>query len=159
MAISSEFPSSLDEFDNTDYTAGIILSHPLGNREAKSQLHRANLQRMKYQESMDYLKQKIQVEVRQAILEIKRYREKIIASQANRKKQEEKLKGEQEKFRLGRSTNLMVFQAQRDLIEAEVNEVTTIIKQIKTFIALQRVKGTLLQQWSLDVIPPFSDSL
>ena len=158
MANGSEFPSSLDEFDNTDYKAGIVLSRPLGNREAKSQIHRANLQRLKYQESMEYLKQKIQVEVRQAILEIERYREKIIASQANRKKQAEKLKVEQEKFRLGRSTNLMVFQAQRDLIEAEVNEVTAIINQIKTFIDLHMVKGTLLEQWSLDVIPPLSES-
>lgn len=159
MANGSEFPSSLNEFDNTDYKAGIVLSRPLGNREAKSQIHRANLQRLKYQESMEYLKQKIQVEVRKAIIEIERYREKIIASQANRKKQAEKLKVEQEKFRLGRSTNLMVFQAQRDLIEAEVNEVTAIINQIKTFIDLHMVKGTLLEQWSLDIIPPLSDSL
>ena len=94
-----------------------------------------------------------------ASLDSERYREKIIASQANRKKQEEKLKVEQEKFRLGRSTNLMVFQAQRDLIEAEVNEVTAIINQIKTFIDLHMVKGTLLEQWSLDVITPLSESL
>jgi len=158
MANGSEFPASLDEFDDTDYTAGLILSRPLGNREAKSQLHRANLQRLKYQKSIEYLKQKIKVEVRKAILEIDRYREKIIASQANRKMQEEKLKVEQEKFRLGRSTNLMVFQAQRDLIDAEVNEVTATINQIKTFIDLHMVKGTLLEQWSLDVIPPLSDS-
>ncbi|MBN1226615.1 MAG: TolC family protein, partial [Deltaproteobacteria bacterium] len=159
IANGSEFPASLDEFDDTDYTAGVILSRPLGNREAKSQLHRANLQRLKYQESIEYLKQKIKVEVRKAILDIDRYQEKIIASQANRKKQEEKLKVEQEKFRLGRSTNLMVFQAQRDLVDAEVNEVTAIINQIKTFIDLHMKKGTLLEQWSLDVIPPLSESL
>ena len=158
-AHSSRFPSSLDEFDNPDYMAGLIFSRPLGNREAKNQFQRAGLQRLKYLESMEYLKQKIQVEVRQAILKIERYREQIIASRANRKKQEEKLKVEKEKFRLGRSTNLMVFHAQRDLIEAEVKEVTAIIKQIKAFIDLQLAEGTLLEQWSLEVIPPLANSL
>jgi outer membrane protein len=154
MASGSEFPASLRDFDDSDYTAGLNLSRPLGNTGAKAQARQAGLDRLKYQESIEKLKQEVQVEVRKAIVEIDRCREKIVAMQANRSKQEEKLKVEQEKFRLGRSTNLLVFTAQRDLTEAQVNEVTAIIDQIKAFIDLQVSEGTLLQQWSIETGSP-----
>ena len=152
-ASTSEFPSTFDEFDNSNYSAGFSLSRPIGNLKGKSQYEKAHLQRQKYQESIKHLKQMIQVEVRKAILEIECYQEQIKASQVNQKKQEEKLKVEQEKFRLGRSTNLLVFQAQRDLIEAEVNVVTSILNQIKATIDLQATKGTILKEWSINVMP------
>jgi len=154
MASGSDFPASLRDFDDSDYTAGLNLSRPFGNMEAKAQARRAGLNRLKYQESIEKLKQEVQVEVRKAIVEIDRCREKIVAMRANQSKQEEKLKVEQEKFRVGRSTNLLVFQAQRDLTEAQVDEVTAIIDQIKAFIDLQVSEGTLLQQWSIETVSP-----
>ena len=155
IASGSEFPESFNEFDDSDYIAGLNLSRPLGNTEAKAQARRAGLDRLKYQESIENLKQKVQVEVRKAIVEIDRCREQIVAMRANRSKQEEKLKVEQEKFRVGRSTNLEVFKAQRDLTDAQVNEVTAVIEQIKAFIDLQVSEGTLLQQWSIETVSPF----
>lgn len=152
MSTDSKFPSSLSEFEDSDYEVGLKFTHPLERTRAENQYQRANLQRMKYLQSIAHLEQKIEVEVRKAILEIKRYDEQIIASQANQKWQEEKLKVEQEQFRLGRSTNLLVFQAQRDLIAAQVNEVTAIISQLKASIDLQLMEGTLLEHWSIDII-------
>ncbi|MEW6378321.1 MAG: TolC family protein [bacterium] len=154
MASGPEFPQSISEFDDSDYIVGLNLSRPLENTQAKAQSRRAGLSRLKYLESIENLKQIIQVEVRKAIGEIERCREQIFALQANRSKQEEKLKVEQEKFRVGRSTNLLVFQAQRDLTEARVREVTAIIDQIEAFIDLQICEGTLLQQWSIETISP-----
>ncbi|MGA1876044.1 MAG: TolC family protein [bacterium] len=157
IANGPSFPSSFDEFDDYGYTAGLTLSRPWGNRTAESQSQQANLERLQYRESIESLKQEIQVEVRKALSEIQRYHEQVAASEANRRWQEEKLKVEQEKFRLGRSTNLLVFQAQRDLIEAEVNKITAAINQIKASIDLQVAKGTLLRQWSIDILSPLAN--
>jgi outer membrane protein len=150
----SRFPSSLHDYNDSDYIAGLNLSRPFGNTQAKAQARRAGLDRLKYQEGIENLKQEVQVDVRKAIVEIDRCREQIVAMGANRSKQEEKLKVEQEKFRVGRSTNLLVFQAQRDLTEAQVNEVTAVVEQIKAFIDLQVCEGTLLQQWSIETVFP-----
>ncbi|MEW5801033.1 MAG: TolC family protein [bacterium] len=154
MASGPEFPASFSEFDDSDYVAGFNLSRPLGNTRAKAQARRASLTRLQYQESIANLKQSIQVEIRKAIVEINSCTEQITASRANRIMQEEKLKVEQETFRVGRSTNFKVFQVQRDLTEAQVNEVTAIIGQIKAHIDLQVSEGTLLQQWSIETLSP-----
>lgn len=154
LASGTQFPASLSDFNGSDYAVGFSLSRPLGNSGAKAQSRRASLSRLKYLESIENLKQAIQVEVRKAVVEIERCRQQIVAMQANRSRQEEKLKVEQEKFRLGRSTNLAVFQAQRDLTEAKLGEVTAVVDQIKAFIDLKVCQGTLLQEWSIEMASP-----
>ncbi|MCL6584211.1 MAG: TolC family protein [bacterium] len=154
LASGIQFPVSLSDFNGSDYAVGFSLSRPLGNIGAKAQSRRAGLSRLKYLESIENLKQAIQVEVRKAVVEIERCRQQIVAMQANRSRQEEKLKVEQEKFRLGRSTNLAVFQAQRDLTEAKLGEVTAVVDQIKAFIDLKVCQGTLLQEWSIEMASP-----
>ena len=73
-------------------------------------------------------------------------REQIAASAATRKFQEEKLRIETEKFRVGRSTNLLVAQTQRDLLLNRINEVSTIVSYLRALTNFYRLEGSLLER-------------
>jgi outer membrane protein TolC len=65
---------------------------------------------------------------------------------ATRRLQEEKLRVETEKFRLGKSTSLLVGQAQRDLLVSQIEELQTVISHLKSFVDLYRLEGSLLER-------------
>ncbi|MDZ7386223.1 MAG: TolC family protein, partial [candidate division KSB1 bacterium] len=58
--------------------------------------------------------------------------------------QEKNLEAEMEKFRVGRSTNLLVLQVQRDLTSSRLNEVRAAVDYLKALTALHVMEGTLL---------------
>ena len=66
------------------------------------------------------------------------------------KVQEEKLRIETEKFRVGRSTNLLVAQAQRDLLLNRINEVNTIVDYLKALTSFYRLEGSLLERRGIE---------
>jgi len=70
----------------------------------------------------------------------------ISASTATRKFQEEKLRIETEKFRVGRSTNLFVAQVQRDFLASRIGEVKTVVNYLKAIVDFYRLEGSLLER-------------
>ena len=71
-------------------------------------------------------------------------REQIAATAASRIAQETTATVEQEKFRVGKSTSLLVAQAQRDLLTAQIAEVQAVVNHLKALTALYRLEGSLL---------------
>jgi len=65
---------------------------------------------------------------------------------ATRKFQEEKLRIETEKFRVGRSTNLFVAQAQRDLLASRIGEVQALVNYLKSLTRFYQLEGSLLER-------------
>jgi outer membrane protein len=53
---------------------------------------------------------------------------------------------ETEKFRFGKSTTLLVAQAQRDLLSSQISEVITIVNYLKAFVELYLLEGSLLER-------------
>ena len=51
---------------------------------------------------------------------------------------------ETEKYRVGKSTSLLVAQAQRDLLSAQIAEIEAIANYEKAVIGLLKAEGTLL---------------
>jgi outer membrane protein TolC len=88
----------------------------------------------------------IEVDVRNAYLEIIRAQEQVTATAASRKLQEEKLRIETEKFRVGKSTSLLVTQAQRDFLASQISEIQAVINNAKAFVELYRLDGSLLER-------------
>jgi len=91
-----------------------------------------------------------QVEVRTAYVEVERAREQIAATAATRESQEEKLRVETEKFRVGKSTSLLVAQAQRDLVAGQIGEIQAITNYFKALVALYRLEGSLLARRGIE---------
>ena len=132
--------------DSYDVMMGLNFEYPIFNRYAKAQHQRALLRRDQAEKALDNLKQLVELDVRKAYIEVNRSKEQISASTATRKFQEEKLRIETEKFRVGRSTNFFVAQAQRDLLVSRINEVQAVVNYLQSLISFYRLEGSLLER-------------
>ena len=143
---AASFGDSLDVGDGHDLSAGLTLRLPLGNSAAKAADRRAVLSRRQAEISLENLAQLVEVDVRGAWIEAGRLREQVAATTATRRLQNEKVRAETEKFRVGKSTAFLVAQAQRDLLQAENDAVTAAAGLLKTLVECYRLEGTLLER-------------
>jgi outer membrane protein TolC len=132
--------------DNYDASAGVNFEYPIFNREAKARHRRALLTRDQAQKALDNLSQLVEVDVRTAYIEVNRTKQQISASSVTRKFDEEKLRTETEKLRVGKSTSFLVAQAQRDLLVSRIAEVQALANYLKALIDLYRLDGSLLER-------------
>ena len=132
--------------DSYDALAGIRLNVPVFNREAKALHRRALLTRKQAQNAMESLSQLVEVDVRTAHIEVNRTQQQISASSATRRFDEEKLRIETEKLRVGKSTSFLVAQAQRDLLASRIAEVRALTDYLKALVDLYRQDGSLLER-------------
>jgi len=148
---SDSFGGSLSDLTGHGYdlSVGLGFQYPLFNRAAKAGHQRALLQREQAEKALANLSQLVELDVRTAYIEVERTKEQITASTATRKFQEEKLRIEQEKFRVGRSTSFLVSQAQRDLLASRISEVQSVANYLKALIDLYRLDGSLLIRRSI----------
>ncbi len=126
--------------------AGLTLDFPLGRREEKARHRVAELTLRQMEMALANMEQIIQYDVRAAYVEVGIAQEQILATAATRKLRQDTLTAEQEKFRVGASTTLLVAQAWRDLIASQINEVEAVISLRKANIGLYRLEGTLLER-------------
>ena len=146
---SDSFGNSLSDINggNYDVLAGLRFSYPFRNRAPRARHERAILTRRQAQGALDNLSQLIELDVRTAYIEINSARLQIYASTATHHLEAEKLRIETEKFRVGRSTNFLVAQAQRDLVRARILKISSVVNFLKALVNLYRVEGSLLERW------------
>mgnify|MGYP001164793006 CR=1 FL=1 len=129
-----------------DALVGLDLQYPLGNRDAQGQHRRAQITRQQAALSLENLERLAIVDVRSAYIQLDRTRQQITATAATRRLQEVTLNNETEKFRLGKSTSLLVAQAQRDLLAAQIEEVNSVVSHLKAAVNLFAEEGSLLER-------------
>lgn len=127
-----------------DWQVGLRLDYPLGDRQARARQDRARLTREQQELALDNLDRLVEIDVRSAWLEVTRARAQMDATRSTRRLQEEKLRAETEKFRVGKSTSLLVAQAHRDLVQSEVNEAQAVTGCLNALTELHRLDGSLL---------------
>jgi outer membrane protein TolC len=132
--------------DGYDALAGVKFDYPVFNRDAKALHRRALLTREEAQKALDNLSQLVEVDVRTAHIEVDRTKQQIAASSVTRRFDEEKLRTETEKLRVGKSTSFLVAQAQRDLLVSRIAEVRALANYLKALIELYRQDGSLLER-------------
>lgn len=138
--------------DYPSWRLGLQFSYALQNRTARAAHRRALFNRAIAEEAIENAKQIIEVDVRLAINEIDRTKRLIESTHITRLLREEELAAEIEKFRVGRSTQLLVAQAQRDLTAARVDEVSAIIAHMKAYLNLFKAEGSILQRRGIQPI-------
>lgn len=145
------FNRALDDMDGDSYdvTWGLMFEGAPLNRSARAQYARAVATRQQLRQALDNLSQLVQVDVRSAYIEVNRAREQISATAATRNFQEEKLRAETEKFRVGKSTSLLVGQAQRDFVASQIAEIQAVANYLKALVVLYRLEGSLLHRRGL----------
>jgi outer membrane protein TolC len=145
---ANAFDRSLDNMDedNYDALAGVRFHYPLFNRDAKALHRRALLDRDQARAALENLSQLVEVDVRTAYIDVDRNRQQIAATSVTRRFDEEKLRTETEKLRVGRSTSFLVAQAQRDLLVSRIAEVRALANYLKALVELYRQDGSLLER-------------
>jgi outer membrane protein TolC len=145
---AESFRDSVNGIDarEVDVSAGVAVSFPILNREAKAVHRRATLSREQMGESLRNLEDLVRVDVESAYIEVERTREQVAATATTRKFQEEKVRVEMVKFNVGRSTALLVAQTQRDLVSSQVAEVEAVVRHLEALVNIFRLEGSLLER-------------
>jgi len=130
--------------DSYDALAGVRFNYPIFNRDAEAAHRRAQLSRDQSQKALENLSQLVEVDVRTAYIDVNSAKQQIAASSVTRRFNEEKLRSETERLRVGKSTSFLVAQAQRDLLVSRIAEVRALANYLKALIDLYLQDGSLL---------------
>ncbi len=153
---SDSFGGSVSDVPSDDYDlrGGLRFDYPVGSRAARARDDRAALTLEQRRESLENLRDLARQDVELALIEVRRARQQVDATATTRRFQEEKLRSETAKFRVGKSTGILVAAAQRDLLASQVAEVEAVINNLTARISLYLMEGTLLERRGLAVAVP-----
>ncbi len=126
--------------------AGINFTLPVPNRAASARLNRAKYSQEQQNLAIDNMIKLVQWDIRSGYAEILRARQQIEATRVTRELQEKRLDAELEKFRVGKSINYLVLQAQRDYTASQLNEARALVAYLNALIDLYVAEGTLLER-------------
>ena len=146
--LGSNYAKDFDALGSADYynwSTGLAFSVPLGNRFARSAYERRKLEVGKALIDLKNLEQDIIVQVRGAVRDINSYLEQVRAAQVARELAAEQLSQEQKRMDVGRATTHDVLEYQEDFAQAQRNEMRAKVDFLKSQVALERTKGTLLE--------------
>lgn len=135
--------------DYYNYGAGLILSYPLGNRAASSNLNKRQLEGRNAQAALLNVRQQIIVDVREAIRRVQTDFRRIETTRSARIMAEKQLQAEQERLKVGLSTTRFVLDFQRDLATAQGNELRATVDYNKSLSNLARQKSTSLDYYKI----------
>jgi len=152
----NRFDRSIHNIENEetyDFTAGVTFSQYLGNRAAEARHTAAQVSRQQAAAAIANLRQLVKLDVMLAINELERARQQIDASATTARLEEQTVQAERERFDVGASTALLVAQAQRDLLAAQIAEVRAIVNYRVALVNLYLAEGSLLERRGVSIGP------
>ncbi|MGA2723719.1 MAG: TolC family protein [Bryobacteraceae bacterium] len=129
-----------------DYSAGISLTIALRNRAAQADYVTDQLQLRQLQLGLEKSVNQVGVDVRNAVIGLQQAQVRYETAVQTRELAEETLKAEQRKYQLGSSSNALVIQAQRDVVNAESEEVQSMANYTHALIAFEQALGITLER-------------
>jgi outer membrane protein TolC len=100
---------------------------------------------------MDAAVQQIQLEVRTALIQAETNLARIDSAQTARELAEIKLDAERTRFDLGVSTLRFVLEEQRNVAQAQTNELQAVVNFTKSLVDLDRAMGMTLKQNNVEI--------
>jgi outer membrane protein TolC len=153
---SSDALKDAFDFRYKNWSVGLTLNVPLNTiftraryAETKLGLQQARL-RLENQEKLIYL------EIKTAVRDVEINYQRVEAYRAARELAVKKLEAEQEKFRVGKSTNFFILQYQRDVANARTAELKSTVDYLLSLARLDRALGTTLATKEIiisDILP------
>ena len=139
-----------------DYSIGFQLNIPIRNRSAQADMVLDQLslrqQELNEQRQMNQLR----VDIQNAVIALDQARARYQTALKERALQEQTLEAEQKKLELGASTVFFVIQYQRDLAQAQSNEVLALSTYAKARVELERVTAQTLRANDIDIVEAMS---
>ena len=142
-----------------DYGIGFNLNIPLRNRAARADIINDELTLRQQEIGLQQLQNQVRVEVQNAVIGVRQARARYEAARKARVLQEQTLDAEQKKYELGASTLYNVILIQRDLLQAESNEVVAKVGYAKSRVELDRATGQTLDDNHISLDEAFRGSV
>jgi outer membrane protein TolC len=134
-----------------NYSGGVVLSIPLGNRDAKNRYAAAKVDKQQALLRLKKLEQTIMVDIDGAVKQARIQYERIESTRAAREFAQAALEAERTKLANGKSTSFVVLQLQRDLTVAATAEIRALADYNKAIAALAQSEGSTLERNKLSV--------
>jgi HAE1 family hydrophobic/amphiphilic exporter-1 len=140
---SRSLGTALEQVFTNDYptwSLGVTVSYPLGRSYEVASHARAQVEQRQAAQRIASLRLLAAETVRRAGRQVHSTAERVEAARAGATLAQERLASEQRRFDVGLSTTFLVTQAQRDLLEAEVNLLQTTLDYESAIVAFEAVQ-------------------
>jgi outer membrane protein len=137
------FGSALGQVFSNDFptwSVGLTVSYPLGRSFEAASLARADVERRQAAERIASLRLQAAETVRRAGRQIQSSAERVGAARAAATLAQQRLEAEQRRYQVGLSTTFLVTQAQRDLLQAQVNLLQTTFDYESSLVNFEAVQ-------------------
>ena len=137
------FGDALGQVFSPDYptwSLGVTVSYPLGRSFEEASLARAQVERRQTTARIASLQLDAAETVRRAARQIRSTAERMDAAKAGETLAEQRLDAEQRRYDVGLSTTFLVTQAQRDLLQAQVNLLQTSLDYESSLVNFEAVQ-------------------
>ena len=137
----------LSTVDYYNWSFGLSLEYPLGNRSARARFRRARLEHDQAFINLKALERQIQLEVRNAVRAIATNVERLRATNVSIDAEQERLRAEEIRYKEARVGTIQdVLDAQAALSEAERRGLRALIDLNRSVVDVERLQGTLLDR-------------
>lgn len=137
--------------DYPTWTVGVTVSYPIGRSSAEANFARTGLEQRQAKLQLEQIDLQIATQVRTIGRQVGTNIKRIDATRAARLLAERRLDAEQRKFAVGTSTSFLVFQAQRELAAARVNELKALLDYNKSLADFEAVQDTTVSGASIAI--------
>jgi len=141
--LDRSFGSAFSQAFGTDYPAwsvGVTVSYPIGRSYEEASLARADVERRQAAQRIASLRLDTAEAVRRAARQVQSTAERVEAARAGATLAEQRYKDEQRRYDVGLSTTFLVTQAQRDLLQAQVNLLQTTLDHQSALVLFEAVQ-------------------
>jgi outer membrane protein TolC len=139
----SSFGAALGQAFTPDYpnwSVGVTFSHPLGRSYEDASAARAEVERRQAAARLASLRLEIVEVVRQSARRVRSAAERVGAARAGATLAEQRVQDESRRYDVGLSTTFLVTQAQRDLLQAQVTVLQTMLDYQSAVVDLEVVQ-------------------
>lgn len=133
------------------YTAGVLVTFPIGNTTARADLAAAQEQERSAQIQEASTIQRVTMDVRNALQAYESAQARLLAARTAREASEQVLSSEQRRFHAGASTTFLVLQREIELADNRGLELQAQTDLNKAVVELERATGTILTANNVNV--------
>ena len=126
--------------DYPTWSVGVTVSYPLGRSYEEASLARAEIERRQAAQRIASLQLQAAETIRQAARQIRSTAERVDAARAGATLAQQRFDAEQRRYEVGLSTTFLVTQAQRDLLQAQVNLLQTTLDYQSSLVNFEAVQ-------------------
>lgn len=139
------------KFLYSNWSIALKLKIPLSSFITRSQVALAKLNLKQSKLQIINKEQQILLDIKKAVRAVHTNYKRVLAYRLARELTEKKLAGEEEKLKVGNSTNYNVFLYQRDLVTAQINELKAIIDYNLSLAYQKKALGITLKEKNIKI--------